>query len=162
TAQLHRMSLGRAASIFSARLAQQDRDEPSRAADELVAAWPMVRRQCNETPCGPRLDILRRNGLKPPRRTRRRPLEDALPLAVMCGELAKETATRRRDAGPPSRTRMSDLHFHLLRDALQEAQLFWLFDECAIVCDRPEVIGVDSEGRLHATEGPAIRYRDGS
>jgi hypothetical protein len=161
TAQLHRMSLGRAASMLSTRLAQQDRDEPVRAAHWLVAAWPPVRRQCSEAPCGPRLDLLRRNGLKPPRLTRRRPLEDALPLAIMFGELARETAARRRDAVPSS-TRMSDLHYHLLRDALHEAQLFWLFEECAIVCDRPEVISVDVDGRLHASEGPAVRFRDGS
>lgn len=37
----------------------------------------------------------------------------------------------------------------------------WWGDGVAVVVERPEFIKTDDEGRLHAEEGPAIKFRDG-
>jgi hypothetical protein len=37
----------------------------------------------------------------------------------------------------------------------------WPLETAAIICDRPEFIHVDAEGRLHSPDGPAMRFRDG-
>jgi len=37
----------------------------------------------------------------------------------------------------------------------------WPYRDLCIVSDRPERIGMDDAGRLHAEDGPALRYTDG-
>lgn len=43
----------------------------------------------------------------------------------------------------------------------RSAGWWWCFRDCAIVTDRPEYLSRDGQARLHAENGPAIRYRDG-
>ncbi len=38
---------------------------------------------------------------------------------------------------------------------------FWIYPDIVICCDRPQILHRDPEGRAHATDGPAIVYRDG-
>jgi hypothetical protein len=45
--------------------------------------------------------------------------------------------------------------------AAQSAGWWWPFKDFAMVCDTPEVIARDANGRLHAETGPAVRFRDG-
>jgi len=37
----------------------------------------------------------------------------------------------------------------------------WPFAGCAIITDRPAIISMDDQNRLHRADGPAIEYRDG-
>jgi hypothetical protein len=37
----------------------------------------------------------------------------------------------------------------------------YLYDECAVICDRYESVYRDEVGRLHSEDGPAVKYRDG-
>lgn len=50
-----------------------------------------------------------------------------------------------------------DAHCHLSKS------VGWLYpsNDFCILTDRPEIIKLDNEGRLHNEDGPALRYRDG-
>ena len=48
-----------------------------------------------------------------------------------------------------------------LRDACRETGSFWLYPDLAVIADRPKSIRRDGQGRLHASLGPAVEYRDG-
>lgn len=52
----------------------------------------------------------------------------------------------------------------LVRHRLEVARSagpWWALHGLAIVSERPEALSIDADGRLHSTEGPAIRYADG-
>ncbi len=44
--------------------------------------------------------------------------------------------------------------------SLNSGWVFW-HEDVAIICNRPQYIKLDEEGRLHSEDGPAVRYRDG-
>ena len=47
------------------------------------------------------------------------------------------------------------------RAICESVNYFWANRKFVMVCNRPEWIRRDDQGRLHSTIGPAIRYRDG-
>jgi hypothetical protein len=46
-------------------------------------------------------------------------------------------------------------------DVCKECGWCWFYPDIAIVSDRPALVRLDTLGRLHAEDGPAVRYRDG-
>jgi len=46
-------------------------------------------------------------------------------------------------------------------EVAKSAHWWWPFEYACIICDRPEVLKRDDEGRLHCEDGPAVKYRDG-
>jgi uncharacterized protein DUF6745 len=46
-------------------------------------------------------------------------------------------------------------------DVCEQCGWCWFFPDIAIVSDRPALLRLDESGRLHAEDGPALRYRDG-
>ena len=48
-----------------------------------------------------------------------------------------------------------------LMDLAKDCGWLWMYDECAVLTEHPDVIHLDEENRLHCEDGPAIRYADG-
>lgn len=159
-AKLHRSTLASAVFLAFRRLWDLDADDPQISAARTRTAWKTLRKQCASRPYDQGLGLLRRKGKCPPRASRRRPLDEPLPISALYGLYAKDSAARRPDAGTGSWMMPSTLQ-HALGDVLEECSMFWLFPEVAVVVDRPELLSVDGEGALHSEVGPAVRFRDG-
>ena len=43
----------------------------------------------------------------------------------------------------------------------QTISWFWPFKNTAVLCERPQTIQLDAQGRLHCENGKAFEYRDG-
>ncbi|MDE2103699.1 MAG: hypothetical protein KGL39_41055 [Patescibacteria group bacterium] len=55
-----------------------------------------------------------------------------------------------------------NFNFDLMRRNLHlHDAWWWMFDDIAIVADRPVMIQCDEQGKPHCDDGPAIRYADG-
>ncbi len=50
---------------------------------------------------------------------------------------------------------------HNRLEVARSAGPWWAVHGLAIVSERPELVAVDDQGRLHSSDGPVIRYRDG-
>lgn len=51
--------------------------------------------------------------------------------------------------------------FDSLSEAKRAVPVFFAFPEITVCCDNPKTLEVDDRGRLHRTDGAALRYRDG-
>jgi hypothetical protein len=52
--------------------------------------------------------------------------------------------------------------FNILIPVLENCAGLFIFEKSALLLERPRVIKLDQRGRLHAFDGPALEYRDGS
>ncbi|HEY3873039.1 MAG TPA: hypothetical protein VGM10_32075 [Actinocrinis sp.] len=50
---------------------------------------------------------------------------------------------------------------HALSRVAEQVHWWWPFERAAILCERPNVLHLDEQGRLHQGDGPALAYQDG-
>ena len=158
--QSHRSSLCATAVLAFRRLSDREAVDPNSTVVQAEAAWHDLRKQSARQASDERLGLLRRNGRYPPRPSRRLPLQDPLPVSVLYGLYAMDSAARHPDAGSPPWVMPANLR-RALGEAFEETGLFWLFPEVAFVVDRPAFLKLDGDGALHSDMGPAVRFRDG-
>lgn len=65
------------------------------------------------------------------------------------------------EAEPNKITHLQQKQLRLAADTVLKCGYWWPLKGVAIVCDRPVELHLDESNKLHATGGPAIRYRDG-
>jgi hypothetical protein len=66
-----------------------------------------------------------------------------------------------RSIGMPLHTRGKGALLDAFADVAAECGQTYFYPEFAFVSDRPAAIRRDGQGRMHAADGPAIRFRDG-
>jgi len=49
----------------------------------------------------------------------------------------------------------------IMRRLSESSGFHYLYDTCAIICDRPEIISLNDNNEVHCEDGPAIKFRDG-
>jgi hypothetical protein len=49
----------------------------------------------------------------------------------------------------------------IMKRLCENSGVHYMFDTCAIICDRPEIIALDDNNVKHCEDGPCIRYKDG-
>jgi len=49
-------------------------------------------------------------------------------------------------------------HLHGLILLAKNTSMWWVFEELAILCDRPSIISCDDAGRVHSQTGPCVEY----
>jgi len=51
--------------------------------------------------------------------------------------------------------------YEILAGAAEHCGFWWAFRDCLIVTEKPQIISLDEQERLHSLTGPALKYADG-
>ena len=50
---------------------------------------------------------------------------------------------------------------NIMQSICESSGFHYLFDEFAVICDRPNIISLNDANEIHSEDGPSISYRDG-